>query len=39
MNERAYLKAVPKMFEMARKVCGDDVELLHDVHERVQPMD
>jgi mannonate dehydratase len=39
MNERAYLKAVPKMFEMARKVCGDEVELLHDVHERVQPMD
>jgi mannonate dehydratase len=28
MNERAYLKSVPKMFEMVRKVCGDDVELL-----------
>ncbi|MEO6329264.1 MAG: enolase C-terminal domain-like protein [Ginsengibacter sp.] len=39
MNERAYLKSVPKMFDMVRKVCGDDVELLHDVHERVQPMD
>ncbi|HEX8355869.1 MAG TPA: enolase C-terminal domain-like protein, partial [Segetibacter sp.] len=39
MNERAYLKSVPKMFEMVRKVCGDEVELLHDVHERVQPMD
>jgi mannonate dehydratase len=39
MNERAYLKAVPKMFDSVRKVCGDDVELLHDIHERVQPMD
>ncbi|MEJ7766233.1 MAG: enolase C-terminal domain-like protein [Chitinophagaceae bacterium] len=39
MNERAYLKSVPKMFEMVRKVCGDEVELLHDIHERVQPMD
>jgi mannonate dehydratase len=39
MNEGAYLKSVPKMFNVVRKVCGDDVELLHDVHERVQPMD
>ena len=39
MNDHAYLKSVPKMFEAARKVCGDDVELLHDIHERVQPMD
>ncbi len=39
MNDYAYLKSVPKMFEAARKVCGDDVELLHDIHERVQPMD
>ena len=39
MNERAYLKSVPKMFEMVRKRCGDEIELLHDIHERVQPMD
>ena len=39
MNEGAYLRAVPKMFETVRKVCGEEVELLHDVHERVQPMD
>jgi len=39
MNEWAYLKSVPKMFEVVRKACGDDIELLHDVHERVQPMD
>jgi mannonate dehydratase len=39
MNERAYLKSVPKMFETVRKRCGEEVELLHDIHERVQPMD
>jgi mannonate dehydratase len=39
MNENTYLKTVPKMFEVVRKRCGDDVELLHDIHERVQPMD
>jgi len=39
MNEQAYLRSVPKMFETVRKVCGEEVELLHDVHERVQPMD
>jgi mannonate dehydratase len=39
MNEHAYLKSVPKMFETVRKICGDDIELLHDVHERVQPTD
>jgi len=38
MNAHAYLKSVPKMFETVRKICGDNVELLHDVHERVQPM-
>ena len=39
MNERTYLKSVPKMFETVRKRCGEEVELLHDIHERVQPMD
>jgi mannonate dehydratase len=39
MNEQAYIKSVPKMFEAVRKVCGEEVELLHDVHERSQPMD
>jgi mannonate dehydratase len=38
MSESAYLKSVPKMFNTVRKVCGDDVELLHDTHERVQPI-
>ncbi|MEK7686528.1 MAG: enolase C-terminal domain-like protein [Verrucomicrobiota bacterium] len=39
MDARPYLKATPKMFEHIRSKCGDDVELLHDVHERVEPID
>lgn len=30
-----YARQVPKMFEAMRKQLGDEVELLHDVHERV----
>jgi mannonate dehydratase len=32
-----YLRTVPKMFEHLRTTVGDDVELLHDVHERISP--
>jgi mannonate dehydratase len=39
MDAQPYLKATPKMFEAIRAACGDDVELLHDVHERVEPRD
>lgn len=39
MDQRTYLKSVPKMFEAVRKRCGEDVELLHDIHERVEPLD
>jgi mannonate dehydratase len=39
MDQRAYLNSVPKIFEAVRKACGDEVELLHDIHERVQPLD
>jgi mannonate dehydratase len=39
MDPRAYVKAVPKLFETVRKTCGEEVELLHDTHERVQPQD
>lgn len=39
MDAYAYLQSVPKMFDTVRKKCGEQVELLHDVHERVQPMD
>jgi mannonate dehydratase len=30
-----YVRLVPKLFEYLRDKLGDDVELLHDVHERV----
>src|SRR5438128_890654 len=32
-----YLRTIPKLFEHLRATAGDDVELLHDVHERVSP--
>jgi mannonate dehydratase len=35
---RAYVRAVPKLFEYLRKQLGDEVELLHDMHERVPPI-
>ena len=38
-DQHTYLKRVPKMFEVVRKRCGDDVELLHDIHELVEPID
>jgi mannonate dehydratase len=39
MDEYAYISTVPRLFETVRKECGERVELLHDVHERSQPMD
>jgi mannonate dehydratase len=39
MDSGPYLKATPKMFEHIRNTCGDEVELLHDVHERVAPIE
>lgn len=33
-----YCRTVPKLFEHLRKQLGDDVQLLHDVHERVPPI-
>ena len=38
-DQQTYLKRVPKMFEYVRKECGEDVELLHDIHELVEPID
>lgn len=35
---RPYVKTLPKLFEYLRKQIDDDVELLHDVHERVPPV-
>jgi mannonate dehydratase len=33
-----YVRMVPRLFEFLRKELGDEVELLHDVHERVPPI-
>lgn len=33
-----YVRMVPKLFEHLRKKLGDEVELLHDMHERVPPI-
>jgi len=39
MDPRAYVIAIPKLFEDVRKAVGMEVDLLHDTHERVQPQD
>ena len=35
---RPYCQLVPRMFEHLRSQLGNDIELLHDVHERVPPI-
>jgi mannonate dehydratase len=35
---RPYVRTLPRLFEHLRKQLGDDVELLHDVHERIPPV-
>ena len=37
-NEAAYIRAVPRLFDHLRSTVGDEIELLHDVHERVPPI-
>jgi len=37
-DPKPYVRLVPKLFEYLRKHVGDEVELLHDVHERVPPI-
>lgn len=39
LDAQAYKRGVVRMFELARKKFGDEVEFLHDVHERIEPMD
>jgi mannonate dehydratase len=36
---REKLHRIPKLFEFLRRELGDDVELLHDIHERLAPID
>ena len=35
---KPYVRAVPRMFDHLRSQLGEEVELLHDVHERVPPI-
>ncbi len=39
LDVKPYLRAVPRMFEHIRTTCGEEIELAHDIHERVQPLD
>ena len=39
MDDQAYLRSVPEMFEVVRKKCGEEIQLVHDIHERCQPVD
>ncbi|MBM3824112.1 MAG: starvation-sensing protein RspA [Verrucomicrobia bacterium] len=38
MDPGPYLRATPKMFEHIRSKLGEEIELLHDIHERVEPI-
>src|SRR5262245_57322321 len=37
-DPKPYCRLVPKLFEHLRNKLGDEVELLHDMHERVPPI-
>ena len=39
MEVRPYVKATLEMFEHVRSTCGQEVELLHDIHERIPPIE
>jgi len=39
MQVQPYIKGTIEMFEHVRHTCGNEVELLHDIHERIPPMD
>jgi mannonate dehydratase len=38
-NPREYARNAVNMIEHVRKEVGDEVELLHDIHERIQPIE
>jgi mannonate dehydratase len=38
MDARPYLNATPRMFERMRSKFGDEIEFLHDIHERIEPI-
>jgi mannonate dehydratase len=39
MDVYPYTSSTPPMFEHIRKTCGEEIELLHDIHERIPPID
>jgi mannonate dehydratase len=39
MDSVVYTKSVVDIFEKERSVCGQKVQLKHDIHERNQPME
>ncbi|MCU0474479.1 MAG: hypothetical protein MUC93_14135 [Bacteroidales bacterium] len=39
MDAYNYRKGTIEIFEKTRKHCGEKIELLHDMHERLQPME
>jgi mannonate dehydratase len=39
LDPQAYKRGTIEIFKKARERFGDDIELLHDMHERLQPMD
>ena len=39
MAVRPYVHGTIEMFEHIRSTCGDEVELLHDIHERIPPIE
>jgi len=38
-SSEKYLRSAPPLFEEARRVLGDDVHLLHDIHHRLTPIE
>jgi mannonate dehydratase len=38
METGPYVRATIKMFEHIRNACGEEIELLHDIHERIPPI-
>jgi mannonate dehydratase len=39
MDPGPYMRATPQAFSHIRAKCGEEVELLHDIHERIPPVD
>ena len=39
MNPKTYMLDTIKMFDYVRKTLGDEIELIHDIHERLAPSD